>query len=62
MPVEKNGDSFKTFFSETSEGKHVARSVFVDLEPTILDEIRTGTYRDLFQPEMIISGIMDCIT
>jgi tubulin alpha len=27
-------DSFNTFFSETSAGRHVPRAVFVDLEPT----------------------------
>ena len=33
-------DSFNTFFSETSSGKHVPRAVFVDLEPTVIDEVR----------------------
>ncbi len=27
-----------------------------DLEPTVIDEIRTGTYRQLFHPEQLISG------
>ena len=34
-------DSFNTFFSETGAGKHVPRAVFVDLEPTVVDEVRT---------------------
>jgi tubulin alpha len=25
--------------------------VFLDLEPTVIDEVRTGTYRQLFHPE-----------
>ena len=29
-------DSFNTFFSETSSGKHVPRAVFIDLEPTVI--------------------------
>ncbi|PWA55983.1 hypothetical protein CTI12_AA423100 [Artemisia annua] len=29
---------FNTFFSETGAGKHVPRAVFVDLEPTVIDE------------------------
>ena len=33
-------DSFNTFFSETAGGKHVPRCVFVDLEPTVVDEVR----------------------
>lgn len=31
-------DSFTTFFSETSNGKHVPRAVMVDLEPTVVGE------------------------
>lgn len=52
-------DSFNTFFSETSSGKHVPRAIFVDLEPTVIDEIRTGTYRQLFHPSSLITGKED---
>jgi len=52
-------ESFNTFFSETGTGKHVPRAVFVDLEPTVMDEIRTGIYRQLFHPEQLISGKED---
>jgi len=44
-------DSYGTFFTETGAGKYVPRAVFLDLEPTVIDEIRTGTYRQLFHPE-----------
>ncbi|XP_050977545.1 tubulin, alpha 7 like [Labeo rohita] len=63
MPTDQTtsgGDqSFNTFFSETGAGKHVPRAVFVDLEPTVVDEIRTGTYRQLFHPEQLITGKED---
>ncbi|XP_071819680.1 tubulin alpha-1C chain-like [Apostichopus japonicus] len=52
-------DAFNTFFSETNSGKHVPRSIFVDLEPTVIDEIRTGTYKSLFHPEQLITGKED---
>lgn len=52
-------DCFNTFFSETNSGKHVPRAIFVDLEPTVIDEVRTGTYRQLFHPEQLISGKED---
>ena len=49
FPQEKMSDtgdsSFGTFFSETGAGKYVPRSIMLDLEPTVVDEIRTGTYR-----------------
>ena len=34
----------------------IPRAVMVDLEPTVIDEIRTGQYRDLFHPEQMLTG------
>lgn len=35
-----NGDeSYNTFFSETSQGKHVPRAIYVDLEPSVVGKI-----------------------
>uniref|UniRef100_A0AC34FHM7 Tubulin alpha chain n=1 Tax=Panagrolaimus sp. ES5 TaxID=591445 RepID=A0AC34FHM7_9BILA len=51
--------SFNTFFSETQAGKHVPRAIFIDLEPTVVDEVRTGTYKSLFHPEQLITGKED---
>ncbi len=31
----------------------------MDLEPTVVDEVRTGTYRQLFHPEQLITGKED---
>ena len=63
MPADKTvgggDDAFNTFFSETGAGKHVPRAVYVDLEPTVCDEVRSGTYRQLYHPEQIISGKED---
>ncbi|XP_078001444.1 tubulin alpha-3 chain-like [Glandiceps talaboti] len=55
----KSDQSNDTFFRETGAGKHVPRSVFVDLEPTVIDEVRTGTYRQLFHPDQLITGKED---
>ncbi|XP_068197151.1 tubulin alpha-1C chain-like [Antennarius striatus] len=52
-------DSFNTFFSETESGKHVPRAIFVDLEPTVIDEVRVGNYRQLHHPEQLITGKED---
>ena len=57
--IGQGDDSFNTFFSETSSGKHVPRAVLVDLEPTVVDEVRMGTYRQLFHPEQLINGKED---
>ncbi|BFZ20137.1 hypothetical protein BsWGS_23176 [Bradybaena similaris] len=52
-------NSFNTFFENTGAGKCVPRAVFVDLEPTCIDEVRTGVYRQLFNPEGLITGKED---
>ncbi|KAF5670991.1 tubulin alpha chain [Fusarium heterosporum] len=50
---------FSTFFSETGQGKYVPRTIYCDLEPNVVDEVRTGAYRNLFHPEMMITGKED---
>jgi len=50
---------FSTFFSETGHGKFVPRSIYVDLEPGVIDEVKTGKYRSLFHPETLLTGKED---
>lgn len=52
-------DSFSTFFNPTGSGKYVPRAVFIDLEPSVVDEIRTGQFRQLFHPEQLVTGKED---
>lgn len=47
------------FFNEASSGSQVPRAIFVDLEPTVVDSVRNGTYRELYHPETLISGKED---
>nr|CDS27713.1 tubulin alpha 4A chain [Hymenolepis microstoma] len=54
-----NDDSYCTFFSETGAGRRVPRAIIIDTEPTVVDEIRTGKYRQLYHPEQLISGKED---
>jgi len=63
-PVQSKSGSnsaptFGTFFSETASSKQVPRALFVDLEPSVVDTIRTGTYRQLFHPDQLITGKED---
>lgn len=50
---------FSTFFSETGSGKHVPRSLYIDLEASVIDDVKTGLYRSLFHPETMITGKED---
>ncbi|CAI9729876.1 tubulin alpha-8 chain-like [Octopus vulgaris] len=52
-------DSSSTFFHEIGSGKRVPRAIFVDLEPSVIDEIRVGKYNQLFHPNQLISGKED---
>ena len=49
----------QTFFSENESRHFVPRSIFLDLEPIVIDEIRSSTYRKLFNPNNLISGKED---
>ena len=55
----EDNTNLSTFFSETGTGKYVPRSVFMDLESSVIDQIRTGTYKQLFHPEQLITGKED---
>ncbi|GAB1523644.1 alpha-tubulin [Rhizoctonia solani] len=57
--VAEGDNGFSTFFSESTKGKHVPRSLYIDLEPNVIDEVRSGTYKDLFHPETLITGKED---
>jgi len=50
---------YTAFYQETRTGKYVPRSVFLDLEPSVIDEIRLGSYKQLFHPESMITGKED---
>jgi hypothetical protein len=52
-------NSWGTFFQDTGANKFVPRSVFVDLEPTVMDEIRVGNYSKLFHPDNMLSSKED---
>jgi len=51
--------AFQTFFSSSNSGRCVPRCVMVDLEPTVIDEVKTGKYGKLFSPEQLLSGKED---
>ncbi|XP_062028586.1 tubulin alpha-2 chain-like [Rosa rugosa] len=57
--IGRGDDAFNTFVFETGAGKHIPRAIFIHLEPTVIDEVLTGTYRQLFHPEQLISGKED---
>jgi len=66
--IKKNGELsedagddkyFTTFFEETGTGQFVPRNITVDLEPTVVDDVRTGPYAQMFHPEFLLNGKED---
>lgn len=55
----RNDSGRNTFFEETSTDRFVPRSIFIDTEPTIIDEIRASDYRHLYNPNYLINGKED---
>jgi len=50
---------FMTFYEETGTGQYVPRNITVDLEPSVVDDIRTGDYAQMFHPEFLLNGKED---
>ncbi|MCO5594823.1 hypothetical protein L7F22_048857 [Adiantum nelumboides] len=59
--IEGSDDAFNTFFNETSTRKHILQAVFVNLEPTVIEEVCTRTYWLPLQPKQLTSGKEDAI-
>jgi len=56
------GDNYyKTFFEETNGGDNqvVPRNLYVDLEPTVIDDVRRGARSGFFHPDFLINGKED---
>lgn len=55
-------NSFNTFFREVEYEKNKRyrpRAIFLDLEPTVIDQVRQGDYRNMFHCDQLISGKED---
>lgn len=48
-------------WGETGAGKHVIRVVFVYLKSTVINEVRTRAYHQLFHPEQLINSKEDTV-
>lgn len=52
-------NSMETFYSRTNANRYVPRALMVDLEPSVVDEVRKGPSKRLFHPDQLISGKED---
>lgn len=51
----ESSDRKDVFFYQADDSQYVPRSILVDLEPRVINQIRTGELRNLFNPENIYS-------
>jgi len=58
-PDASSDKYFTTFFEETGTGQFVPRQITVDLEPSVVDDIRTGPFAQMFHPEFLLNGKED---
>lgn len=52
-------NTFSSFFEETGAGQYIPRQVSVDLEPSQIDEMKTGSLAQVFHPQFLLSGKED---
>merc|ERR1711964_902313 len=48
-----------TFFEETGTGQIVPRNTYVDLEQSVIDDVKTGAYSPMFANDFLIAGKED---
>ncbi len=51
--AREGNDRKDVFFYQADDDQYVPRSILVDLEPRVINQIRTGEYRNLYNPENI---------
>jgi len=59
MADETADSHFQTFFEETSRSEYVPRNIMVDLEPNVVDDVRTGAFSAIYNPYFLLSGKED---
>ncbi|VDK23291.1 unnamed protein product [Taenia asiatica] len=54
----EQGEDIGVFFSESRQ-RYYPRAIMVDLEPTVIDEIRVGAYKKLWKSSNLLTGKED---
>jgi len=58
-PLTNEEKYFTTFYEETGAGQFVPRNISVDLEPSVVDDVRNGKRAQMFHPEFLLNGKED---
>jgi len=64
--IQKDGSAemtddgtFQCFFEETSACQYVPRNLMVDLEPNVIDDIKSSAFSAMYHPEFLLAGKED---
>ena len=49
-------DRADVYYNEVNKGRFVPRAVLVDLEPGVVDMVRSGRYGQLFRPDNFVDA------
>eukprot|EP01084_Bolivina_argentea_P258834 436526_1 len=52
-------NSFNTFFQEMESGQYVPRNIMIDLEPNVIDDIKTSSYNKIYNNYFLLNGKED---
>lgn len=52
-------EGFNSFFQEMSAGNYSPLAMLIDLEPSVVDQVRTGQFRKLYSPCNLVTGTED---
>lgn len=50
---------FGSFFEECGSGQFVPRNLSVDLEPTVINDVRRGSHGGMYNPNFLVHGVED---
>lgn len=53
---EQGGDRKDVFFYQADDEHYIPRAILVDLEPRVINNILSGPYKNLYNPENIYSS------
>ncbi|NKC16568.1 MAG: hypothetical protein GKR94_31525 [Gammaproteobacteria bacterium] len=58
-PSTHDDGTFECFFEKTGAGQFVPRSLLVDLEPNVINDVKNSQYAAIFHPDFLLSGRED---
>ena len=59
IPNIPDAGKYDCIYEETQRGQYVPRNLMVDLEPNVIDDVKTSKYSAIFHPDFLLAGRED---